>query len=282
MDIAKHKQEMAGLLAYSKALKENRDSGGGAIAADGYKLVSFQGKSLNETSFDFKRLRELAEYINRNIDAVESSDDPGFIANFKANRDDFLELAEELPYMLESQKEYLSVLNSIPKGLTWSEGNPFVHALECSEYAEETNAMWRTEPFCNTLLDIKEAAIVEFEIPKGDSACPFSFTDKVWDINHNFEEIFADFGKMDKFDIDNLLAMTKIYFREDWEEDSDINWVVPEGFEDTFIASIVETGYSFKYYDNGPDDFIPHFRIGQMDKIADFLESRSEERLLKR
>lgn len=286
MDIAKHKKEMAELLNFIKAKEENPDAD--AILPEAFKFKPPTTRADEEEAFDYRRLRELAEYMNVNYDNYALSEDPGFIANFNANKEQLIELSQEMPWDLTEMKIYLSVLHSIPKGLSAHDEQGFTSALECSECVEETNELWNTEPFNDILFDLKHASLVEFESANGISACPFSFTDKVWDADYDIQGIISDIGKMNRFDIDNMLLLAFVNFQGIENEDFDENdnyipkYEFPENFEDVFIESIVETGYTFKYYDEGPTQFIEYFRNEKLNKIADFLETRSEERLVRK
>ena len=282
MDIAKHKQEMEELLRFVKAREENPQSE--AEIPENFRLILPTSRKSEEDNFDHKRLRELAEYMNANYDNYAVSDDAGFIAKFNANKQELIDLSAELPWDLTEMKHYLNVLHSIPKGLSGNTQHGFTSALECSECVDESGEIWKTEPFNDILLDLKSASIVEFNSANGISACTFSFTDKVWDESYDIQAIISDIGKMNKFDIDNMLLLALVNFTENDDEDDESpdSYEFPSNFEDVFIESIVESGYSFKYYDAGPDQFIEAFRNVKLDKIADFLESRSHERLIVR
>lgn len=286
MDIAKHKQEMESLLKFIKAKEE--DPKADVTIPDTFKLQAPKSRADEEEEFDYRRLRELAEYLNRNYDEYAVSDDTEFIAKFNETKEQLIELSNELPWDLTEMKIYLSVLHSIPKGLSNQDRQGFTSALECSECVGESSALWKTEPFNDVLLDLKSASLVEFNSANGISACTFSFTDKVWDESYDIQGIISDIGKMNKFDIDNMLLLALVNFHgiEDEDFDEDENYIpkyeFPENFEDVFIESIIESGYTFKYYDEGPTQFIEHFRNEKLNKIADFLESRSEERLVRK
>lgn len=90
-----------------------------------------------------------------------------------------------------------------------------------------------------------------------------------------------NYDAMNQFDIDNLLLMVKANFGMPWDEAEGVNdWQFPAGFEKTFIQSVVESGYSFRFYDYGPAAFIEPFKAVGMNRIADFLVTRSHERLI--
>jgi hypothetical protein len=281
MDIAKHKKEMEGLLKFVKAKEE--DPNADVALPENYKLTSQQPK---EKTFEYNRLRELAEYMNRNYDAYAVSDDEGFIAKFNEYKKELIEMSSELPWDLFEMENYLNVLHSIPKGLSQQDKHGFTSALECSQCVEESGELWKTEPFNDVLLDLKAASLVEFNSANGISACIFSFTDKVWDENYDIQGIISDIGKLNKFDIDNMLLLALVNFKgvEEGDFDEDDNYIAkyefPENFEDIFIESIIETGYTFKYYDEGSTQFIEPFRNEKLNRIADFLETRSDERLV--
>lgn len=286
MDIAKHKKEMAELLNFLKTKEE--DPKAKVTIPDTFKLQVPKSRADEEEEFDYRRLRELAEYMNRSYDEYAVSDDTEFIAEFNETREQLMELSERLPWDLTEMKIYLSVLHSIPKGLSANDKQGFTSALECSECVEESSALWKTEPFNDVLLDLKSASIVEFNSANGISACTFSFTDKVWDESYDIQGIISDIGKMNKFDVDNMLFLALENFvgvgPEDFDEKHNFinKYDFPEDFEDVFIESIIETGYTFKYYDKGPDKFIQPFRNVNLNKIADFLETRSHERLVRK
>lgn len=286
MDIAKHKKEMEELLKFVKAKEENPEAD--VVLPDTFKLKVPQSRADEEESFDHYRLRELAEYMNRNYDEYAVSDDAEFIAEFNETKEQLIELSQDLPWDLTEMKNYLNVLHSIPKGLSNRDQQGFTSALECSECVAESSELWKTEPFNDILLDLKSASLVEFNSANGISACTFSFTDKVWDESYDIQGIISDIGKMNKFDIDNMLLLALVNFHGIESEDFDENdnyipkYEFPSNFEEIFIESIIETGYTFKYYDEGPTQFIEYFRNEKLDKIADFLETRSGERLARK
>lgn len=288
MDFSKYKHEMDELKRISQLIKDNPGVDPKTFNSEHYKVVSVNGRSLKEDTFDYKRFRELAEYINRNFDASKKGElDSKKTEEFAKYRSEYLEMIANIPSYVDKEENFLNMLHSVAKGLTISEGYDLGDALENCEYASESKAMWQTEPFCDTLYGVKYTHYVEFSRESAEHACSFSFTDKVLysDLPNNFQEVINDFGPMDKFDIDNILLLVDANHTLGWDgEELDENnpWQIPAGFEDTFIQSVKDTGYSFEYYESGPESFIPAFRAVGMNKIAEFLEARIDERLIPR
>lgn len=289
MDFAKHKQEMEELKRISQLIQDNPGVDPRTFNSENYKVVSVAGQSyVEEDNFDYKRFRELAEYLNRNFEATQNGEiDAEKATEFAKYRSEYLELIEALPDYFNKEEDFLSVLHSVPKGLTQAEGYRLADLLENSEYAEESTAIWKVEPFCDTLYGVKYTHYVEFSHLSPENACPFSFTDKVLyaDLDNDFQDIINDFGPMNKFDIDNMILLVDANHTLGWDGeqlDETNPWQVPAGFEENFIQSIKDSGYSFKYYDAGPETFISSFRDVGMNKIADFLATRIDERLVPR
>lgn len=281
MDIAQHKKEMEALVNFLKAKEENPEAE--VSLPESYKLSAPASYRTEEEEFDYKRLRELAEYMNRNYDEYAVTEDQEFIAKFNEYKADLIESSRKLPWDLFEMEHYLSALHSIPKGLSWNDDHGFTSALECSQCVEETDALWKVETFNDVVMNLKEASIVEFNSANGKSACTFSFTDKAWDENYDIQGIISDIGKMNQCDIDNMLLLANVNFFEDEEgEDAKDKYDFPADFEDVLIESIVDTGYTFKYYGQGPAKFIDAFRNVKLDKMVSFLQSRSGEKLVVR
>jgi hypothetical protein len=288
MDFAKHKQEMEELKRISQIIKDNPGVDPKTFNTENYKVVSVSGRSLKEDLFEYNRLRELAEYINRNFDAFKNGElDSVKTKEFAKYRSEYLEMVENLPDYIDKEENFLNMLHSVAKGLTVAEGDNLRDALENCEHASESKAMWRAEPFCDTLYNVKYTHYVEFSRLSAEHACSFSFTDKVLyaELPNDFQDVINDFGTMDKFDIDNILLLVEANRNRGWDGKNlaeNNKWQIPAGFEDTFIQSVKDTGYSFEYYEAGPELFIPPFREVGMDRIADFLETRIDERLIPR
>lgn len=289
MDFAKHKQEMEELKRISELIQNNPNVDPRTFSSENYKVVSVPGKPYaKEDDFDYKRFRELAEYLNRNFEASKKGElDPEKATEFAKYRSEYLELIEALPDYFDKEEDFFSVLHSVPKGLTQAEGYRLTDLLENSEHAEESMAIWQAEPFCDTLYGVKYTHYVEFSHLSAENACSFSFTDKVLyaDLPNDFQDIISDFAPMNKFDIDNMLLLVDANHTLGWDGkplDENNQWQIPAGFEETFIQSAKDSGYSFECYDAGPETFIPSFRDVGMNKIADFLNTRIDQRLVPR
>lgn len=271
MDFERHKKDMEEL----QALLDNPGS-----KSEKFTLTSIRGQLVREP-YDWVTHVNTSHVANNAWQKWLRGDDTE--EAFMLSKNHFLAHAKDMPVNIDSYENYVNVLNNIPNGLSEKEAEGLVELLTNSEYAQESNDLWKVEIFNDAINEVKATIHLEFNSVPWEHGCTFSFTDKRLCDTQDCRGIIEDFRSvegMSTLDISNVLFILKY---DDFHVSSVIDgkysfddWSLPDGFEEALINEITSTGYSFNAYKQGAKTFVDAASNFGMDNLVAFLETTGQ------